>query len=129
MDHPRLVAAPPSDEAPDDDLPTQRERELTHSRAPLNATLKRVLGSGRRVTLLRPSVDQQLRAVLPQKRGGTPVAPRKRRLLVRLSIYIPESKATLHPVQRLMALAEKKDCTVNNLVVEAILEYLDLHGV
>ena len=43
----------------------------------------------------------------------------------KLSIYIPQSKIEQKPVQRLMRLANKKERSINYLVVEAILEYLD----
>ena len=43
----------------------------------------------------------------------------------KLSIYIPQSKMPQKPVERLMALSKKKDRSVNYLVVEAILEYLE----
>jgi predicted DNA-binding protein len=43
----------------------------------------------------------------------------------KLSIYIPQSKMALKPVERLMKLGAKLDRSVNYLVVEAILEYLD----
>jgi hypothetical protein len=43
----------------------------------------------------------------------------------KLSIYVPEKKADLHPVQRLIALGKKRDRSVNYLVVEAILQYLE----
>jgi predicted transcriptional regulator len=43
----------------------------------------------------------------------------------KLSIYIPERKLVEQPVQRLMALGEKRDRSVNYLVVEAILQYLE----
>jgi len=42
----------------------------------------------------------------------------------KLSIYIPQSKMAERPVQRLTKLSEKKDRSVNYLVMEAILEYL-----
>jgi predicted transcriptional regulator len=42
----------------------------------------------------------------------------------KLSIYIPQSKMAQKPVQRLMKLADRKDRSINYLVVEAILEYL-----
>ena len=42
----------------------------------------------------------------------------------KLSIYIPQSKMAQKPVQRLMKLSEKKDRSINYLVVEAILQYL-----
>jgi len=50
--------------------------------------------------------------------------PRKRSL-DKLSIYIPQSKMEQKPVERLIRLAEKKDRSINYLVVEAILEYLE----
>jgi predicted DNA-binding protein len=43
----------------------------------------------------------------------------------KLSIYIPQSKKPLKPVERLVKLGEKLDRSVNYLVVEAILQYLD----
>ena len=48
----------------------------------------------------------------------------KKEILDKLSIYIPQSKTDQTPVQRLMKLADKKDRSINYLVVEAILEYL-----
>lgn len=46
-------------------------------------------------------------------------------LLDKISIYVPKNKMELRPVERLMKLAEKKDRSVNYLVVEAIVEYLE----
>lgn len=48
----------------------------------------------------------------------------KKEVLDKMSIYIPQSKIDQKPVQRLMRLADKKDRSINYLVVEAILEYL-----
>ena len=48
----------------------------------------------------------------------------KKEMLDKLSIYIPQSKIDQKPVQRLMKLADKKDRSINYMVVEAILEYL-----
>ena len=42
----------------------------------------------------------------------------------KLSVYIPQTKADQQPVERLIRLGEKKDRSINYLVVEAILEYL-----
>jgi len=42
----------------------------------------------------------------------------------KLSIYVPQSKMAQKPVERLIKLGEKKDRSINYLVVEAILEYL-----
>jgi len=47
-----------------------------------------------------------------------------KRILDKLSIYIPQGKLTEKPVERLMKLGEKRDRSVNYLVVDAILEYL-----
>lgn len=43
----------------------------------------------------------------------------------KLSIYIPQSKIEQRPVERLIELGEKVDRSVNYLVVQAIIEYLD----
>lgn len=42
-----------------------------------------------------------------------------------LSIYIPKSKAHRQPIARLTKLAAKKDRSMNYLIVDAILQYLD----
>jgi len=47
-----------------------------------------------------------------------------KQILDKLSIYIPQSKMREKPVERLMKLADKKDRSINYLVVEAILEYV-----
>lgn len=46
-------------------------------------------------------------------------------ILDKMSIYIPQSEIDQKPVQRLMKLADKKDRSINYLVVEAILQYLN----
>lgn len=48
----------------------------------------------------------------------------RKEIFDKLSIYIPQSKQAEKPVERLIKLSEKKDRSVNYLVVEAILEYL-----
>jgi len=48
----------------------------------------------------------------------------KKKLMNKLSIYVPQNKVDRRPVERLIRLAEAKDRSVNYLVVEAILEYL-----
>jgi predicted DNA-binding protein len=45
----------------------------------------------------------------------------------KLSIYIPQKKMEERPVERLMKLSEREDRSINYLVVEAILEYLNRH--
>lgn len=47
-----------------------------------------------------------------------------KQLLDKLSIYVPKTRLEERPVERLLELAEKKDRSVNYLVVEAILQYL-----
>jgi len=42
-----------------------------------------------------------------------------------LSIYIPKSKLDRKPIERLARLAKKLDRSINYLVVEAIVQYLD----
>ena len=42
----------------------------------------------------------------------------------KLSVYIPQKKMEEKPVERLIRLGEKKDRSINYMVVEAILEYL-----
>lgn len=42
-----------------------------------------------------------------------------------LSIYIPKNKMEKRPVDRLMKLSRSKERSINYLVVEAILQYLD----
>ena len=48
----------------------------------------------------------------------------KKEILDKLSIYVPQKKMAEKPVERLIKLSEKKDRSINYLVVEAILEYL-----
>ena len=45
--------------------------------------------------------------------------------LNKISIYIPDSKIRQRPVERLIKQGEEKDRSINYLVVEAIMEYLD----
>jgi len=51
--------------------------------------------------------------------------PQQKQMLDKLSIYIPQKKMEEKPVERLVKLGEKRDRSVNYLVVEAILEYLE----
>jgi len=46
-------------------------------------------------------------------------------IMDKLSIYVPQSKIEKQPVERLIKLGEKKDRSINYLVVNAIIEYLD----
>jgi len=64
-----------------------------------------------------------LSTILRHKREEKKMA--QKQVLDKLSIYIPLSKMAQKPVERLIGLSEKKDRSVNYLVVEAILEYLD----
>lgn len=56
-------------------------------------------------------------------KGGYFMAQKE--LLDKMSIYVPQSKIERKPVERLIKLGEKRDRSVNYLVVEAILQYLD----
>ena len=49
----------------------------------------------------------------------------KKEILDKLSIYIPQKKMSDRPVERLMKLGEKQDRSINYLVVDAILQYLE----
>ena len=49
----------------------------------------------------------------------------KKELIDKMSIYIPQRKMEEKPIERLIALGEKRDRSCNYLVVEAIIEYLD----
>lgn len=49
----------------------------------------------------------------------------RKELTDKLSIYIPQTKIDKQPVERLLRLGKKKDRSINYLVVEAIVEYLD----
>jgi len=42
-----------------------------------------------------------------------------------LSVYVPKNKMTKRPVERLARLSEVKERSINYLVVEAILQFLD----
>jgi len=46
-------------------------------------------------------------------------------IMDKLSIYIPQRKMEEKPVERLMKLGQRRDRSVNYLVVEAIIQYLD----
>ncbi len=46
-------------------------------------------------------------------------------ILDKLSIYIPQRKMEEKPVERLIQLGEKRDRSINYMVVDAILQYLD----
>jgi len=49
----------------------------------------------------------------------------RKEILDKLSIYIPQNKLEEKPVERLLRLSEKRDRSINYLVVEAIMQYLD----
>jgi len=49
----------------------------------------------------------------------------RKEMLDKLSIYIPQTKQAEKPVERLIKLGEKRDRSINYLVVEAILQYLE----
>lgn len=49
----------------------------------------------------------------------------RRELRDKLSIYVPLRRAAKRPVERLIKLGQQRRRSVNSLVVEAILEFLD----
>ena len=49
----------------------------------------------------------------------------KKELIDKMSIYIPQRKMEEKPIERLIALGEKRDRSVNYLVVDAMIQYLD----
>ena len=49
----------------------------------------------------------------------------RKRPLDKLSVYIPQDKQQANLGERLLRLAKKKDRSINYLVVEAIMQYLD----
>ncbi len=48
----------------------------------------------------------------------------QKKIFDKLSVYIPQGKMEEKPVERLIKLSEKRDRSVNYLIVEAILDYL-----
>jgi len=49
----------------------------------------------------------------------------RKEILDKLSIYIPQKKMDQQPVERLIRLGEKRDRSINYLVVDAIIQYLE----
>jgi predicted transcriptional regulator len=49
----------------------------------------------------------------------------RKEIMDKLSIYIPQRRLEAEPVERLVNLGKDRDRSVNYLVVEAILQYLD----
>ncbi len=49
----------------------------------------------------------------------------KKEILDKLSIYIPQKKMEERPVERLIELGEMRDRSINYLVVDAIIQYLE----
>ena len=43
----------------------------------------------------------------------------------KLSIYVPKDKMTLKPIERIQKLAQKRDRSVNYMVVQAIIDYVE----
>ena len=60
--------------------------------------------------------------IMEEVKGG---AMSGKRILDKMSIYIPQGKQKKQPVERLINLGEKRDRSVNYLIVEAILQYLE----
>ena len=79
-------------------------------------------------SLLRQANQQLANACWPEElsnwvREGDHMA--KKEILDKLSIYISQKKMEEKPIERLIRLGKKKDRSINYMVVEAILEYLD----
>jgi len=51
--------------------------------------------------------------------------PQQKQILDKLAICIPATKIAQQPVRRLIKFGKKRDRSVNYVVVEAILQYLD----
>ena len=49
----------------------------------------------------------------------------KKEILDKISIYVPQKKMAEKPVERLIRLSDKRDRSINYLVVDAILQYLE----
>jgi len=49
----------------------------------------------------------------------------RKEIMDKLSIYIPQRRLEAEPVERLIDLGKNRDRSVNYLVVEAILQYLE----
>lgn len=47
-------------------------------------------------------------------------------IMDKISIYVPQSKIDQKLVERLITLGKKEDRSINYLVVESIIQYLDL---
>jgi hypothetical protein len=75
--------------------------------------------------VITPPPHASLSTILRNKREEKEMA--QKQITDKLSIYVPQSKMVEKPVERLVKLSEKKDRSINYLVVEAILEYLDRH--
>jgi hypothetical protein len=65
-----------------------------------------------------------LQAGLCSLKAGKGEPMNRRDNIDKLSIYIPQKRLVEKPIERLMKLSEKRDRSVNYLVVEAILEYI-----
>jgi predicted transcriptional regulator len=49
----------------------------------------------------------------------------QKQILSKMSIYIPQTKRDRKPMERLIKLGKQRDRSVNYLVIEAILQYLE----
>jgi len=49
----------------------------------------------------------------------------RKEILDKLSIYVPQRQLAQKPIDRLIKLGEKKDRSINYMVVEAIMQYLE----
>jgi predicted transcriptional regulator len=49
----------------------------------------------------------------------------QKQILSKMSIYVPQTKLDQKPMERLIKLGKQRERSVNYLVIEAILEYLE----
>jgi len=68
--------------------------------------------------LVSPPAIEYSKCIQPK---GAPIVARENAL----SVYISRPKAEKRPMERLAKLAERHDRSINYLIVEAILQYLD----
>jgi len=79
-----------------------------------------LLAFKRRLVLVVDHTSRWIRVAAGKGNGMT-----RKHVMDKLAVYIPKNKVSEQPVERLVKLGEKHDRSVNYLVVEAILEYLE----
>jgi len=68
-------------------------------------------------------VDRVIHLCYSTQQGVNNMA--KKEILDKLSVYIPQKKMEEKPVERLIRLSGKRDRSINYLVVDAIIQYLN----